>query len=92
TIALEFGTPSITSSNSDEGNPVEKVLEAEKIFLEKNPHLKYTDLRNHGYLLLRLNEAEATAEWHYVDKLNVPSDGVRMDKQYTVSSGHKTLE
>lgn len=91
TIAVEFGTPSITSSNSDERTPTEKVIQAEKVITAKNPHLKYADLRNHGYLILNLSKAEAVAEWYYVDKLNAPSDKERLGKRYVVKNGKNQL-
>lgn len=91
-IAIEIGTPSITSSNSDERTPVEQVLQAEKVLSAKNPHLKYTDLRNHGYVVLSLTEKEAVAEWYYVDKLNEPSDKERLGKKYVIKSGKPTLQ
>lgn len=92
TIAIEIGTPSITSSNSDERTPVEQVLQAEKFLSTKNPHLKYTDLRNHGYVILSLSQAETVAEWYYVDKLNAPSDKEVLGKKYVVKNGEAVLQ
>jgi len=91
-IAIEIGTPSITSSNSDERTPVEQVLQAEKVLSAKNPHLKYSDLRNHGYVVLSLTEETAVAEWYYVDKLNAPSDKERLGKKYVVKNGEPILQ
>jgi len=91
TIAIELGTPSITSSNSDERTPVEQVMQAEKVLAAKNPHLKYSDLRNHGYLILNLTQDAATAEWYYVDKLNAPSDKEMLGKKYVVQKGVNKL-
>ena len=91
-IAIEIGTPSITSSNSDERTAVEQVLQAEKMLTAKNPHLKYTDLRNHGYVVLSLTEAETVAEWYYVDKLNAPSDKEVLGKKYVVKNGVNQLQ
>jgi len=90
-IAIEIGTPSITSSNSDEGRPVEQVKQAEQIIKTKNPHLKYTDLRNHGYVVLNLTEAAMIAEWYYVDRLNAPSDKEMLGKKYVVKNGKNQL-
>ncbi len=90
-IAIEFGTPSVTSSNSDERTPVEQVLQAEKLLTTINPHLKYTDLRNHGYLILSMTKEEAIAEWYYVDKLNAPSDIEMLGKKYVVKRGLNQL-
>ena len=92
TVAIEIGTPSITSSNSDERSPVEQVLQAEKILSTLNPHLKYTDLRNHGYVVLSLSETEMVAEWYYVDKLNAPSDKEALGKRYVVQNGETVLQ
>lgn len=91
-IAIEIGTPSITSSNSDERTPVEQVLQAEQVLMAKNTHLKYTDLRSHGYVILDLNETQAVAEWYFVDKLNEPSDKEMMAKRYVIKSGVNRLE
>ncbi len=91
-IAIEIGTPSITSANSDEYTPLEKVLQAEKVLGVKNPHLKYTDLKNHGYVILSLTEAETIAEWYYVDKLNAPSDKEVLGKKYVVKNGEAILQ
>ncbi len=92
TIAIEIGTPSITSANSDERTAVEEVLQAEKVLSAKNPHLKYTDLRNHGYVVLSLTEAETMVEWYYVDKLNAPSDKEVLGKKYVVKNGVNQLQ
>ena len=91
-IAIEIGTPSITSANSDEYTPLEKVLQAEQVLSLKNPHLKYTDLKNHGYVILSLSEAETAAEWYYVDKLNAPSDKEVLGKRYVVKNGVNQLQ
>lgn len=91
-IAVEVGTPSITSSNSDESNPLEKVIKAEQAILTKNPHLKFTDLRNHGYLLLSLTNSEATAEWYYVDRIDEPASGETMSKRFVVKSKTNKLK
>ena len=90
-IAIEIGTPSITSSNSDERTPVEQVKQAEAVLKARNPHLKYTDLRNHGYVVLSLTEAKMIAEWYYVDKLNAPSDKEMLGKRYAVKNGKAQL-
>ena len=90
-IAIELGTTSITSANSDEGRPVEQVLKAEKILQDKNPHLKFTNLRDHGYLILSLYSTEAIAEWYYVDKLDQPSEKEYLGKRYVIKNGQNQL-
>jgi len=57
----------------------------------KNPHLKYTDLRNHGYVILSLSATETVAEWYFVDKLNAPSDKEVLGKKYVVENGKAVI-
>jgi len=94
TVAVELGTPSITSANFNDGDTTdEEVMQAEAIFKQKafNPHLKYTNLRDHGYLLLTLNIREAIAEWYYVDKINSRSNKEIKGMQYLITSGNHQL-
>ena len=64
---LEFGTPSINSGNSDErfsNVPIQNLIDHENYITDQsiNPHLKYTNTRDHGYstseLRKRIFEAE----------------------------------
>jgi len=93
TVAIELGTPSVTSANFNESIPNDQVLEAEKVFVHTNfnPHLKYVNLRDHGYLLLTLNQEEAIAEWYYVDQIKERSSKEQLGKQYIVKNGSNKL-
>jgi len=94
TVAVELGTPSITSSNFNDGDTSdEEVMQAEAIFKQQqfNPHLKYVNLRDHGYLLLTMNMREAIAEWYYVDKINAPSSTEKLGMRYVVRGGSHQL-
>ncbi len=94
TVAIEFGTPSITSSNFNDGDTSdEEVMQAEAIFKQNqfNPHLKYVNLRDHGYLLLTMNMREVIAEWYYVDKINAPSSTEKLGARYVVKGGSHQL-
>ncbi|RMF25827.1 MAG: alkaline phosphatase [Bacteroidetes bacterium] len=73
-VALEFGTPSISSSNYDESTPMDTVLLAQDLYRQSNPHLKFINLHDHGYLLLTLTPTDLLAEWYYVDTVKKPSD------------------
>lgn len=76
-VAVEFATPSISSANFDE-RPLDigEIIRGEMAFVTTghNPHLKYVNLRDHGYLLLSLDEEKATAEWFFVDQIAMRSD------------------
>lgn len=92
-VALEFGVTSITSGNSNERFPTEEVLKHEqKIATDSvNPHLKYVNMRDHGYLKLVLNKGELRAEFIIVPDLNVRSAETRIDKVFTALRGKLKL-
>lgn len=91
-VAVEFGTTSITSANMGDGNPRDAVLEREQTFLNLNAHLKYVNMRDHGYLLLTIDTNQTKAEWIYVDTVKRPSDNEHVGKTYTVKSNSAVLE
>lgn len=75
-IAVEFVGPSVTSSNFDENLPPDvSALIATGInseatingFQNPNPHMKYTDLDNHGYYVLDVTEEKAQSDYYFVD-------------------------
>lgn len=77
-ILVEFVTPSVTSANFDEilspasASILEGQINSTLIippFRNPNPHMKYADLDQHGYILLHLTEDSAQAEWMYVDEI-----------------------
>ncbi|MTI33004.1 alkaline phosphatase D family protein, partial [Xanthovirga aplysinae] len=64
-VAVEFVTPSVTSGNLNEfanlsGTFLNWLLQ---LF---NPHIKGSDLTNHGYMLLNVNEIRIQSDWYYV--------------------------
>lgn len=91
-IAVEFGTTSITSANWNEGRTDEEVLGAEKIMRAKNPHLKFVNARDHGYLILNIGDEEVSSDWYYVDDLKDKNSNERLQKSITVKQGANKLE
>ncbi|MFT4664512.1 MAG: alkaline phosphatase D [Polaribacter sp.] len=91
TIAIELGTPSVTSSNYDEYESTSKVKKAEEIYKKENLHLKYVDLRNHGYLLLEITEGAILATYNYVETLEKPSSVENRAGLIRIESGTKKL-
>lgn len=83
-VAIELGTTSITSANYDERYPVDTVKAIEDKFINSggNPHLKFVDLRNHGYMLLTMTPLAAKAEWWYVDTIKKPSNKEYLGKLF----------
>ena len=65
TVAIEFGTPGITSANYDEYATMDTVRIAENAYRNLNPHLKYVNLHQHGYILLQADTSQIKAEWFF---------------------------
>lgn len=90
-VAIEIGTPSVTSSNLNENTPTEDVIVGEKTLQVSNPHLKYVDGRNHGYVILTLGEENASADWYYMSTLKTKTYVERLGKRlkFTLDGGNK---
>ncbi|WP_319381405.1 alkaline phosphatase D family protein [Thiomicrorhabdus sp.] len=88
TYGVEFVTTSITSPGLVD---TKGVLEgALKVY---NPHIKYTDLSKHGYLLLTLNPQNTTAEWYHLeDILDRNNNNQSISARYRVAAGSHSLE
>lgn len=76
-VAHEFATPSVTSANFDEYKGEKTVQWLENMFSspKANPHLRYLDLSNHGYLLLTLSPYDAVVEWRFVEDIRHRAGG-----------------
>ncbi len=90
--AIELGTPSISSSNWNEYDTDDTVKLSEQKLLIDNPHLKYGNARDHGYLLLKLKNEQAVAEWWYVNTLREPSATENMGKRMSVKTNLYRLQ
>ena len=90
-VAFEFGTPSVTSANLNENRPNEEVIQGEQLLLAENPHLKYTNMRDHGYILLTVRETEIIAEWYYVNAIDKPNIKQYLGKKLRVLKGGRNL-
>lgn len=91
-FAVEFGTTSISSANDNEYYSTDTVLMMEKALLVANPHIKYINARDHGYMLLTLYPQKAKAEWYYVETLREPDLRERLAKSVEVNKGSWTVK
>ncbi len=93
-VAVEFGTPSINSSNYSESTSIDTVRMVEQLYMNPaaNPHLKYAELESHGYLTLTLTPEEAISRWYYVNTLREPSTEERLAKEFSVKKGSAAIE
>jgi alkaline phosphatase D len=90
-LAVEFGTTSVSSSNSNESNPDEEVKIMEQNYMEANPHLKYVNRRDHGYLMLTLYKEDARADWYFVGTILNPDASEELARTFHVNLNSNTL-
>jgi alkaline phosphatase D len=91
-LAVEFGTPSVSSANWDEYYPLDSAKLGEQLYLKFNPHLKYVNGTDHGYTLLTVYPDRARAQWYYVETLRKIDNHERLAKSVTVFKGSTTLK
>ncbi|MGZ8290442.1 MAG: alkaline phosphatase D family protein, partial [Telluria sp.] len=56
-----------------------------------NPHVKYVDLTQRGYMLLDIDASRVVSEWWYVDTVATRSTGQSMGQAVQVSDGANRL-
>ena len=91
-FAIELGTTSVSSGNGDERKSVDSVKIAELALMKQNPHVKYLNDRDHGYLLLTLYPTQSKAEWYYVETLRKPETNEYLGKRYLIEKGSNRLK
>ena len=91
-LGVEFGTTSISSTNSNEAMPDDSVKVREQAYLRTNPHLRYVNQRDHGYLLLTLSKSRARADWYFVGTILQPDDSETLAKSLSVEANSGVLK
>ncbi len=84
-LAVEFVGPSVTSP----GLPIPN--QAVDAFRVINPHIKYINLSDHGYMLVSFTEKEASCEYWYVSTVTERGGSERMGKKFTVLAGENKV-
>ena len=90
-FAIELGTTSISSANDNEYHSSETVKMMELSLQKINPHIKYINARDHGYLLLTLVSKKAKAEWFYVETLRKEGSAEFLGKKFEFEKGSNSL-
>jgi alkaline phosphatase D len=91
-FAIELGTTSVSSGNGDEyGVNPDSVIKKEQALLKVNPHVKYLNNRDHGYMLVTLFPTYTKSEWWYVKTLRNKSDDERLGKSFEIKTGSYSL-
>ena len=90
-VAVEFGTPSITSANWNERTSDEQVIGGETLMQFSNPHLKFINAREHGYMVLTLSAEKGTADWYYMDNIKDQKSPEKLAKTIFVNRDQTNL-
>jgi alkaline phosphatase D len=94
-IAVEFVAPSVSGGNFDEGETfgLPNAESAVGLIKALNPHFKYGDVVNHGYIMLDLTPERAQAEFWYTDNIRQPGQmGENLGAIYLTRTGKNRLE
>lgn len=91
-FGVEFGTTSISSANDDEYHSPDTVKLMENVIMKTNPHVKYFNDRDHGYLLLTLYPDKVKSEWYYVETLRKPESKEFLGKKFEIGRGSTQLK
>ncbi len=86
-MAVEFVATSVSSPGLDEVREL-----GEEGLRLVNPHMKYVNLREHGYLLLDITAERCQGEHWFVDSIAGPSRGERMAAAHFTASGDNRLQ
>ncbi|MES1950774.1 alkaline phosphatase [Salinisphaera sp. S4-8] len=84
--AVEFVSPSVTSSGLPELQPLRDSLRL------LNPHMKYVDLANHGYVLLDITAERLQGEFWYVNTIAERDASERFATSFVTVSGDNRLQ
>lgn len=90
-IGVELLTPSVSSPNIDERKP-KTVRKLEKRFFEKNPQLRYVNLRDHGFVYLKINKKYTEAQFIMGPGRHKSSEQGTLDRSFRISSGSSSLK
>lgn len=96
-VAVEFVTPGITSSNFDENIGLKQARQLEYQInkplpngINPNPHMKYADLIRHGYLILDVRPDRVQADWFYSEDILKPTrEEVYGESWFTVTGKNR---
>ncbi len=88
---VEFVVPGISAPPPLHGQPERaEALRAE--LLEANPHVRYADWSNRGYMILDLDRERALAQWYFVDSVLERGGGERLARSFQVRAGSAHAE
>lgn len=85
-MAVEFVATSITSPGLDELQGA-----GDTGLLTQNPHMKYIELSQHGYVIVTATAERCQGDWFFVDDILAPSDGESFATGWFTADGDNHL-
>lgn len=74
-VGVEFVAPSVTSPGFDLGV-------GSSLIQSVNPHMKYVDLSQHGFIILDINQSRIQGDWYYVNTIDSESNSYTSGASY----------
>ena len=93
-VAVEICSPSVTSENLDDEvgwGYRTRSPEIEERIVAANPHIVWSELDSHGFMVVDVTRERVAAEWHFVDTVHRPSDAITLAKRFEVRRGDPRL-
>lgn len=78
-VAVELMTPAVTSPGLSTYLPDRRPNGVRDATMQQNPHLRYMDIENRGWLEVALTRQRCTGTWHRVDNV--------IEREYSASVG-----
>ncbi|WP_076407399.1 alkaline phosphatase [Shewanella sp. UCD-KL12] len=84
-VGVEFATSSVSSPGLEYylGIPEDQQAQVEAGILEMVSGLKYTNLRNRGFMVLTFTKEQVRSDWHYVDTILSEQYSEDMSKKHS---------
>ena len=90
-VAAEFVTSSVTSPGL-ESQIEDDLVDLVQLALQlKNPHIRYSDLRQRGYLVVEFTPAEASGQFFFTNTIRAPVTQDIAGPRYRLTAGQKGL-
>ncbi|MFM8770879.1 MAG: alkaline phosphatase D family protein, partial [Candidatus Kapaibacterium sp.] len=100
-VAVEFITPSVTSSNFDENFSAVAGLSAiqpqllktvDTTLTQRNGHLKWNNITDHGYMVVSFFPDSVQSDWYFIRSLTERPTAQRWERGYRSLSGMNQLQ
>lgn len=90
-LAVEFVTPAVTSPSIPIAGIQQIIGNAAKILRLENPHIKYIDFENRGFVVLNIAEHQVKADWYHVPIVGIKNNHVSKAQSFIVKKGEAKL-